>query len=83
MPTSQYFAVIPSKFVDVDVSAADQVCPGKMVAIYVGTTGNIAIEDFQGNSFTFSSLPVGFHALKAKKILNSGTTSANVIILIA
>ncbi len=80
---SIHHAVIPARHVVVDVSGGDQVCPGTMVAIYVGGTGNIALEDHAGTQETYSAVPVGFHSMKMKKVLQTGTTATNMKILFA
>lgn len=73
--------IIPGGHVVINVSGGDQTCPGGMVGIYIGGTGNIAIEDLRGIQQTYTSIPVGFHAMRMGKILQTGTTVTNSIIL--
>jgi len=45
--------------------------------IYIGGTGDLAVEMADGTTTTFSSIPVGFYRLGVKKIL-AATTATNV-----
>lgn len=49
--------------------------------IYVATTGNVAVEDEEGNQVTFVSVPGGFYLTPffVKKVLATGTTATGLI----
>ena len=48
-------------------------------AIYVGTTGNVAIETPAGDTVTFTSVPVGVLPVCAVKVLATGTSASNLV----
>lgn len=49
--------------------------------LYVGSAGNVAIEDEAGNRVTFLNVPAGFYLTPffAKKVLATGTTASALI----
>lgn len=49
--------------------------------IYVGVTGNLAVQMADGQTVTFTALPVGFHPIQAQIILATGTTATNILAL--
>jgi len=51
-------------------------------ALYVGTTGNIAVRMAEdGNSITFTTVPVGILPIQVDQVLSTGTTASNIIAL--
>lgn len=50
-------------------------------ALYVGTTGNIAVRMADGTSLTFTSVPVGILPIQVDMVKSTGTTASNIIAL--
>lgn len=50
-------------------------------ALYVGTTGNLAVVMVDGTALTLSSVPVGLHPLRVKQVKSTGTTASNIVAL--
>lgn len=51
-------------------------------AIYIGASGDIAVELVSGASVTFKSVPAGaMMPLRARKILSTGTTGSEIVAL--
>lgn len=47
--------------------------------LYVGTTGNLAvILEGMTAAITFTSVPVGWHPLRVKRVMATNTTAANI-----
>lgn len=68
--------------IDVDVSSADQDLDRIARAIFIGTGGNLSLVTLEGNEITFVNIQDGFVLpCQTRKILNSGTTAANIIAL--
>lgn len=67
--------------VAVDVSSSSQVLNGTCRAIYVGTTGNLALVTAKGTTITFNNVPVGILPIQATQINNSGTTASDLLAL--
>lgn len=53
--------------------------------LYIGTTGNLAVETEGGEILAFNSVPVGFFPFKIRKVLTTAqgiaTTASNIIAL--
>ena len=47
--------------------------------LYIGGTGNIAVETMAGNTVTFSAHPVGYFPQRVRKVLATGTTATNIV----
>lgn len=47
-------------------------------ALYVGTTGNVAVVMRDGQSLTITSVPVGWHRMRVKQVKSTGTTASNI-----
>lgn len=47
--------------------------------LYVGTTGNVAIEGFDGVSTTFLTVPVGHLNVAGRKVNSTNTTASNIV----
>ena len=64
------FAVTPS-----DTTEFDR----PVHALWIGTEGNVAVEHADGTTATYTNVPVGWHPVKARKVLSTGTTAADII----
>lgn len=54
--------------------------PKKTRAIYVGTTGDLAVVMANGNTITFTDIAAGvFHPLQVIRVLSTGTTATGII----
>lgn len=51
------------------------------LALYIGTTGDVAIVSANGQTVTFSSVAVGFFPVAGTKVLSTGTTASNIVAL--
>jgi hypothetical protein len=50
--------------------------------VYVGTTGNVAVETYSGDTVTFTSVAAGsIIPVQAYKVLSTGTTASNMVIM--
>jgi len=50
--------------------------------LYVGTTGNIAVRMADdGNTITFTSVPVGILPIQVDMVMSTNTTASNIIAL--
>lgn len=67
-PQPDAFAVTPS---DVTTQPAN--------ALYVGTTGNVAVVTEAGTTVTFSNVPVGILPIRVIQVLSTGTTASNIV----
>ncbi|MEB3214043.1 MAG: hypothetical protein VKL39_22030 [Leptolyngbyaceae bacterium] len=50
-------------------------------AIYIGTTGDVAVRMADGQTITFKTVPVGILPVQVDKVLSTGTTAAEMIAL--
>ncbi len=51
--------------------------------VYVGTSGNLTIQDVAGETVTFYNIAAGvIHPISPKKILSSGTTASQIVIVV-
>lgn len=51
-----------------------------LVALYVGTTGNIKVDTVWGDSaVTFANVPVGILPVQVTKVYSTDTTASNII----
>lgn len=70
-PASSAFPITPSDSTDLAINTR---------CIYVGVTGNITLNMYDGSSVTFSNVPAGFILpVRAKRILATGTTATSLI----
>jgi len=51
------------------------------VALYVGTTGDVKINTFYGNTVTFKTVPVGIMPVRVSRVWSTGTTASNIVAL--
>lgn len=55
---------------------------GTAKALYIGTSGNVAIiAADDSSSVTLASVPVGVLPVRAKRVLSTGTTASNIVAL--
>lgn len=71
VPGHGAFAVTPSDSTVLPVTRA----------LYVGTTGNVAVMMADDMTITFSTVPVGILPIQVQKVLSTGTTASNIIAL--
>lgn len=50
-------------------------------ALYVGTTGDIAVTTYNGQTVTFTAVPVGFFPVGGVKVMLTNTTALNIVAL--
>jgi len=50
-------------------------------ALYIGVGGNVAVQDAEGNSVTFPSVPPGTQLgpFAVSKVLSTGTTASSIV----
>jgi len=64
----------------VTVTASDTNTIGLTSAVYVGVTGDVALEDSEGNQVTFKNVPQGtFMPLRVVRVLSTGTTATDIV----
>lgn len=67
----------------VDVSGGDQALAQGCRAFYIGGTGDLAVTMWDGATVTFAGLPAGsILPIRARVVLNSGTTATSIIALL-
>lgn len=47
--------------------------------LYVGTSGNLVVEMADGQTVTFTSVPIGIFPIQVTKVLSTGTTASNIV----
>ncbi len=73
-------AVIPAMSA-VAVTKSDSTVIDITRALYIGTTGDLAVRMADGNTITFKTVPVGLLPIQVDKVLSTGTTAAEIIAL--
>ncbi|MGB0854392.1 MAG: spike base protein, RCAP_Rcc01079 family [Pikeienuella sp.] len=48
-------------------------------ALWIGTTGNVAVVGPDGTTATYPNVPVGELAVQAVKVLATGTTASSIV----
>lgn len=48
-------------------------------ALYIGVTGNVEVQDEDGNNTIFTNVPVGFFPVSGQKVRATGTTATGII----
>jgi len=61
------------------ITANDTTIHHNLRAIYVGTSGNLAVVSSEGSTETFSSVPVGILAIAPEIVKSTGTTATGLI----
>jgi hypothetical protein len=69
-PASNLFAITKS-----DVTVFTQATRG----IYVGTAGDLAVVTVGGDTVTLKNAAVGWHPVRATKVLSTGTAAADIV----
>ena len=69
-PANHWFAISPSDSADLAITPR---------GIYVGVTGAVAMHDITGTAVTFVAMPVGFHPVRPRRILATGTAATNIL----
>lgn len=64
-------AVTPSDVTEISVPRA----------LYIGTTGNLAVRMADGQTITFATVPVGVFPVQVDKVMSTNTTATNIIAL--
>ena len=54
---------------------------GTCRALFVGTAGNLNIDDAFGNTVLFSNVPAGIFPVRAKRVRSTSTTASNLVAL--
>lgn len=70
-PAHNAIAITPSDVVTIPTTRA----------VYVGTTGNLAVRMADGSSVTFNTVPVGIFAIQVSMVLSTGTSASNLVAL--
>lgn len=53
--------------------------PNVFNALYVGTTGDVAVVTKEGTTVTFQNVPVGILPVAVTKVLSTGTTASDIV----
>ena len=69
-PATHWFAITPSDSVDLAVVPR---------GLYVGVSGTLTVIDIDGTSCTFVAAPVGYHPLRPKRVMATGTAATNIL----
>lgn len=65
----------------VALTKSDTTVIGLTRALYIGTTGDVAVRMADGRSVTFKTVPVGVLPIQCDQLLSTGTTAAEVVAL--
>lgn len=84
-PARRAIAVTPSDTKDVTNATGDAAsCYAK--ALYIGTTGNVAIvaagdrsNAGAGTAVTFTAVPVGFFPVQVRRVMSTNTTASTIV----
>lgn len=49
--------------------------------LYVGGTGNVSVLTLDGQTVTFTAVPIGFFPVAVKRVNSTGTTATNIVAL--
>ncbi len=71
-PYSKAVAATPSDSADL---------PFVTRAVYVGGSGDVAVQLRDGTSVTFTAVPVGLLKIRAHRVLATGTDATNLVVL--
>ena len=50
-------------------------------SLYIGIAGDVAVQFVEGNTMTFTNVPVGILPVSVKKVLDTGTTADEIVAL--
>jgi hypothetical protein len=59
----------------------DLLTGGTCRALYIGTTGNIAVLMADGTTATFTAVPVGILPVQVQRVNSTNTTASNIVAL--
>lgn len=48
-------------------------------ALYIGTSGDVAIRTISGSTVTFKNHPVGYLLCRGDKVMQTNTTASNIV----
>lgn len=69
-PIEHAAAVTPSDTVDLATASR---------ALYVGSTGDLRVTTVGGDTVTFADVPVGWHPIRARRVLATSTTATDIV----
>lgn len=72
---------VASAYNAVSVTKSDATILQTFRALYIGTTGDVAVRMASGASITFKTVPVGVLSVQGDQVLSTGTTAAEIIAL--
>lgn len=71
----------PARYgIAIDYSGGNQDLATYGRAVYVSTSGDLKVDLVGGSTLTFASLPVGWHPIAVKKIYQTGSTAAGIVV---
>lgn len=70
-----------SKAVAVTPHDSTNIAGGPARALYVGTTGNIAVVMADDTTVTFTAVPVGILPISVRRVNSTNTTASNIVAL--
>ena len=50
-------------------------------ALYIGGTGNLVVDTAEGQTITFTAVPVGIFPVSVKRVRATSTTATNIVAL--
>ena len=80
MAGSHYSNLAPAKHAT-SVTKSDATILPVFRALYIGTTGDVAVRMPSGASITFKTVPVGILEVQGDQVLSTGTTAAEILAL--
>jgi hypothetical protein len=63
------------------VTTSDTVVLPITSALYIGVSGDVAVQMGTGASVIFKAMPVGLYSLAVTQVLSTGTTATNILAL--
>lgn len=48
-------------------------------SLYIGTTGNVSVLQYNGTNVVYSNVPVGILSVQGLRVNSTGTTAGNII----
>lgn len=65
----------------IDYSGGDQTLSVYARGVFISTAGNLKVDMLDGQTVTFLSLPVGIHRICFRKIYQTGSAAAGLVLL--
>jgi len=50
-------------------------------ALYIGVTGNLVVDTAEGQTITFTAVPVGIFPVSVRRVRATSTTASNIVAL--